>query len=166
MMRRLSLALMLTPLSACGLHPLYSGGTSGPVAGLLSSVRVAPIEGQAGWLVRTKLIDRLGAAGESAPRYRLDVKINDNLTLYGLRADRAATQERRTLRARYQLVDQATGMTLLDATAGSDVSIDAVSSEYATVAAEQTALENLSGIVADQIVARVAIYASRTAAKK
>ena len=49
---------------------------------------------------------------------------------------------------------------VLDATAGSDAGIDIVSSEYATVAAEQTALENLSDIVADQIVARLALYAS------
>jgi len=54
------------------------------------------------------------------------------------------------------------GMVLLDETAGSDASVDVVSSEYATVAAEQTSLENLSGIVADQIVARLAIYAART----
>ena len=37
------------------------------------------------------------------------------------------------------------------------------SPEYATVAAEQTALENLADIVADQITARVALYAARTA---
>jgi LPS-assembly lipoprotein len=48
---------------------------------------------------------------------------------------------------------------VLDATAGSDAGIDIVSSEYATVAAEQTALENLSDTVADQIVARLALYA-------
>ena len=41
---------------------------------------------------------------------------------------------------------------LLDATAGSDAGIDVVSSEYATIAAEQTALERLSVEVADQIV--------------
>ena len=166
MTRRLALILLLAPLSGCGLHPLYAGGSSGPVAGLLSTVQVGPIEGQPGWLVRTKLIDGLGAGGTAAPQYRLDVKLDDNLTLYGLRADQAATQERRTLRARYQLVEIATGTTVLDATAGSDVSIDTVSSEYATVAAEQTALENLSGIIADQIVARVATYASRTAASR
>jgi LPS-assembly lipoprotein len=40
--------------------------------------------------------------------------------------------------------------------------VDVVSSEYATVAAEQTSLANLSAIVADQIVARLAIYAART----
>lgn len=162
MKRRLILALLLAPLSGCGLQPLYGGGSGGPVAGLFGSVEVGPIEGQPGWLLRTKLIDRLGAGGTTAARYRLDVKLSDNLTLYGLRADRAATQERRTLRARYQLVDISSGTTLLDATAGSDVSIDTVSSEYATVAAEQTSLENLSAIVADQIVARIAIYARRT----
>jgi LPS-assembly lipoprotein len=51
---------------------------------------------------------------------------------------------------------------VLDATAGSDAGIDIVSSEYATVAAEQTALENLADTVADQIAARVGLYAART----
>jgi LPS-assembly lipoprotein len=166
MKRRLILAILLMPLAGCGLRPLYAGGSSGPVASLLGTVQVGPIEGQPGWLVRTKLVDRLAQFGSGTPRYRLDVKLEDNLTLYGLRADQAATQERRTLRARYQLVDLAAGTTVLDATAGSDVSIDTVSSEYATVAAEQTALENLSAILADQITARLAIYAARTAPKK
>jgi LPS-assembly lipoprotein len=96
----------------------------------------------------------------------LDVTLDDNITSFGLRRDQAATQERRTLRARYQLVDLRNGMVVLDDTAGSDTSIDIVSSEYATVAAEQTALEQLSGIVADQIVARLALYATRTASAK
>ena len=162
MMRRLALAPLFLLLAACGLHPLYGGGSGGQVAGLLRSVEVAPIPGQPGWLVRTKLVDRLGETGSGAAQYRLDVTLDDNLTSYGLRADRAATQERRSLRARYQLVDLANGMVVLDETAGSDASVDVVSSEYATVAAEQTALENLSGIVADQIVARLAVYAART----
>jgi LPS-assembly lipoprotein len=163
MMRRLLFLPLLMLLAGCGLHPLYSGGTAGPVAGLLRAIQVASISGQDGWLVRTKLVDRLGEAGTESPRYRLDVTLDDNITSYGLRSDRAATQERRSLRARYQLVDVSTGTVVLDETAGSDASIDVVSSEYATVAAEQTALENLSGILADQIVARLAVYATRTA---
>ncbi len=162
MMRRLAILPFLLLLSACGLHSLYGGGAGSPVSGLLRSVEVASIPGQEGWLVRTKLVDRLGETGSSTPLYRLDVTLDDNITSYGLRADRAATQERETLRARYQLVDLSNGSVLLDETAGSDASVDVVSSEYATVAAEQTALENLSGIVADQIVARLAIYAART----
>ena len=165
MMRRITLALSLLSLSACGLHPLYAGGGSGPVATTLGSVTVAPIAGQAGWLMRNKLVDRLGEGGSGSPAYRLDVTLDDNITAFGVRSDQAATQERRTLRARFQLVKLSNGMVVLDDTAGSDTSIDIVSSEYATVAAEQTALENLSSVVADQITARVALFASRTSAK-
>jgi LPS-assembly lipoprotein len=55
---------------------------------------------------------------------------------------------------------------VVDATAGSDAGIDVVSSEYATVAAEQTAAERLAESIADQIVARLGIYATRTAAAR
>jgi LPS-assembly lipoprotein len=165
MMRRPLLVLALLPLTGCGLHPLYGGGERGVVAATFRSVSVGPIAGQQGWLVRNKLRDRLGDA-VSGSFYRLDVTLDDNITAFGLRSDRAATQERRTLRARYQLVDLRSGLVVLDATAGSDAGIDIVSSEYATVAAEQTALENLAEIVADQITARLALYASRSAPAK
>jgi LPS-assembly lipoprotein len=116
--------------------------------------------------MRNKLVDRLGAGGTGTAAYRLDVTLDDNITAFGVRSDQAATQERRTLRARFQLVDLRNGTVVLDDTAGSDAGIDIVSSEYATVAAEQTALENLSDIVADQIAARLALFASRTAGAK
>ena len=161
MPRALPIAALLF-LSACGLHPLYGGGASSPVASTLRSVEVGPIAGQAGWLVRNKLVDRLGEAGQGTAAYRLDVTLDDNITAFGLRSDQAATRERRTLQARYQLVSLTTGEVVLDATAGSDAGIDIVSSDYATVAAEQTALENLSEVVADQIVGRVGLYAART----
>jgi LPS-assembly lipoprotein len=69
------------------------------------------------------------------------------------------------LRARYQLIDGTTGAQILDDTAGSDAGIDVVSSEYATIAAEDTALERLSQTVADQIVNRLALYAHRQKAR-
>jgi LPS-assembly lipoprotein len=163
MMRRVVLALALVTLSGCGLRPLYGGGSGSAVATTLGSVTVAPIGGQSGWLMRNKLVERLGAGRAGTAAYRLDVTLDDNITSFGVRSDQAATQERRTLRARYQLVDLSNGVVVLDSTAGSDAGIDIVSSEYATVAAEQTALENLTDSVADQITARLALYASRTA---
>lgn len=162
MIRAGILAFLLCALSACGLRPVYADGAGSAAATVLRSVTVGPIPGQSGWLVRTKLIDRLAPDTNGSPRFRLDVVLDDNITSFGIRRDRAATQERRTLRARYQLVEVATGTVVLDATAGSDSRFDIVSSEYATVAAEQTALEHLSEIVADQIVARLALYAVRT----
>jgi LPS-assembly lipoprotein len=164
-MRR-SFTLLLLMLSGCGLRPLYSGGSSGSVAQMMRSVSVGSIDGRSGWLMRNKLVDRLGETGSGAAAYRLDVSLDDNITAFGLRGDRAATRERRTLRARFRLVDLKNGMIVLDATAGSDAGIDIVSSEYATVAAEQTALDNLTDTVADQITARLALYASRTSEAK
>jgi len=160
MMRRLALSLLLLPLVAgCGLKPLYAGGASGTVATSLAAISVAPIPERSGWLMRNALIDRLGGEQKNAP-YRLEVDLDDDISGFGIRGDRSVTRERRTLRARYRLVQASSGLVLLDATAGSDAGIDVVSSPYATVAAEQTALERLSKVVADQIVARLALYAS------
>lgn len=155
-----SLALVLL-LPACGLRPLYGNGAGGKVAQALRTVDVAPIDGKAGWLVRNALNDRLGHDRATTAQYRLVVELDDQISGFGVRRDDAVTRERRTLRARYRLVDAARGTVLLDATAGSDAGIDVVSSEYATVAAENSALERLSQIIADQIVARVALYADR-----
>ncbi len=160
-MRRLFLLGTLLFASACGLRPLYSGGSSGPVAQSLERVEIAPIPGRAGWLVRTALEDRLGNHGSTAPRYRLEIELDDDITGYGIRSDNSVTRERRSLRARYRLVENERNTVVLDATAGSDAGIDVVSSEYATVAAEQTALERLSTELADQIVARLALFAAR-----
>jgi LPS-assembly lipoprotein len=160
MIRRFALALSLLPLLAsCALRPIYAGGASGPVASSLSAISVAPIPDRAGWLLRNALIDRLGGERQGVA-YRLEVDLDDDISGFGIRGDRSVTRERRTLRARYRLVQASSGLVLLDATAGSDAGIDVVSSPYATVAAEQTALERLSKVVADQIVARLALYAS------
>lgn len=170
-MRRLAPILALLALSGCGLKPLYSGGGKGAVVQALAGVEVAPIAGATGWLMRNALNDRLtqgqatgGQAPAPAARYRLEVELDDGIIGFGVRADNAVTRERRTLRARFRLLEASRGTVLLDATAGSDAGIDVVSSPYATVAAEQTALERLSQDVADQIVARIALYASRAAA--
>lgn len=157
------LAAVALALSGCGLHPLYSGGGSGAVATTLTRIEIGPMEGKAGWLMTNALKDRLAANG-ATPLYRLEVKLDDQIIGLGVRRDDSVSRERRTLRARYQLVDLTKGTVLLDATAGSDAGIDVVNSEYATIAAENTALERLSDIVADQIVARVALYAQRTSA--
>lgn len=161
-MKRFVLLLALA-LPGCGLHPLYVGGGDGAVASALAGVEVDAIEGKGGWLVANALRDRFAASG--TPRYRVTVRLDDQIAGLGVRADDSVSRERRTLRARWQLIDAGTGTTLLDASAGSDEGIDVVRSEYATIAAENTALERLADIVADQIAARVALYAKRTPAR-
>ena len=157
-MNKFLILLLPFALAACGLQPMYAGGGNGAVAQGLAGIDVPAIEGKAGWLVRNALVDRFAAPqGSPAPRYRLDVRLDDKLEGLGLLSDDTIARERRTLRARYQLVDLASGAILVDATAGSDAGIDVVGSDYATIAAEQTALENLAKEVADRIVTRLAL---------
>jgi LPS-assembly lipoprotein len=152
-------ALTLTlSLSACGgLQPLYGNASNPGVAQGMAAVEVGTIPGRAGWLMRNALNDRLGVAGETGARYRLDVQLDDSLQGLGVLNDDSITRERRILRARYQLIDTTNGTILLDASAGSDAGIDVVSSEYATIAAEQRALENLALNIADRMATQIAL---------
>ncbi|QTD54758.1 LPS assembly lipoprotein LptE [Parasphingorhabdus cellanae] len=162
--RQISVLLLASAmLVSCGLQPLYSGGSNGVVATQLGDVAVEPIQGKAGWLMRNALNDQLSTFEGSEAKYRLIVELDDKIAGFGVRSNDRITRERRTLRARYQLVRLSDSKVVLDATAGSDAGIDVVSSEYATVAAEETALENLSTRVADQIVKRLSLFAREQA---
>lgn len=157
-MMRILLALSaLFALAGCSLQPLYSAGTQGAVANGLAAIDVPAIPGRAGWLVRNALNDGLVAKGAATPKYRLDVRLDDQLQGLGVLGDDTISRERRTLRARYQLIDLASGDILLDASEATDAGIDVVSSEYATIAAEQRALENLSLQLANRMITRIAL---------
>lgn len=156
-MRGALVALGALMLAACGLQPMYAGAGNASIVSGLAAVDVPGIPGQAGWLVRNAINDRLSAAGEETPQYRLDIRLDDSLQGLGILGDDTISRERRTLRARYQLVDMQSGAILLDATAGADAGIDVVSSEYATIAAEQRALENLAQELANRIVTRISL---------
>lgn len=158
MLRKSGLAALLLSLAACGLAPVYSDGSRGAAAASFSEISVAAIPDRSGFLVRQALYDRLGGVREGT-RYRLEVELDDQIVAFGVRGDNSAARERRTLRARYRLVDTSNNEVVLDATAGSDSGIDRVSSNYAVVAAEEKALERLATEVARQISARLALFA-------
>ncbi len=145
-------------LPGCGLQPVYAGGSHGVAAQGLADIAIAPIPERAGFLLRGELEQRMGTTTEH-PRYRLEVELDDQILGFGIRGDNSVTRERRTLRARYKLVANATGDIVIDATASSDAGIDRVSSDYAVVAAENTALERLAQNLAEQIVIRLARFA-------
>ena len=93
-MRAIFASLALLGLSACGLQPMYAGGGNGAVAQGLAAVEVPAIPGRAGWLVRNELVDRLGAGGNAPARYRLDVRLDDQLEGLGVLGDDTVSRER------------------------------------------------------------------------
>jgi LPS-assembly lipoprotein len=164
-MRALLALLAPLALTACGLSPMYAGGGDAAVAQGIAAIDVPAIQGRGGWLVKNALDARLGIAGQTTPQYRLDVRLDDALEGLGVLNDDTISRQRRILRARYQLVELASGSVLLDATAGSDAGIDVVSSEYATIAAEQKALENLAVEIADRMATQIALTLRNRAAQ-
>jgi LPS-assembly lipoprotein len=157
-LRLLVLVPALLALGGCALSPVYGGGSASAPASLLADVAIAPIPDRAGFMVRQALVEQFGRSVET-PRYRLEVALDDQITAFGVRGDSSAARERRTLRARFRLVEAATNVVVVDDTAAADAGIDRVSSNFAVVAAETTALERLSIDVARQISARLARYA-------
>ena len=153
--------VLLLSLAACSLQPMYAGGGSGAVAQGLAGIEVPAIEGRSGWLVRNALNDRFQAGGSASSRYRLDVRLDEKLEGLGVLGNDSISRERLALRARYQLVDAESGDIMLDATDSTDAGIDVVSSEYAVIAAEQSAEERLAEDLADRITARVALALRR-----
>jgi LPS-assembly lipoprotein len=148
----------LAALAGCGLQPVYSGGSHSVAATTLDAIEIAPIPEKMGYLLTEALQRRFGERPDK-PRYRLQVDLQDEILGFGIRGDNSIARERRALRARYQLIRVTTGRVVLDATAGSDLGIDRVSSDYAVVAAESTALERLATEVARQISANIALAA-------
>jgi LPS-assembly lipoprotein len=161
-LRSAALLLALLALPGCALQPVYSGGSASAPASLLADIGIAPIPERAGFLVRQALEEQFGRAAAD-PRYRLEILLDDQITAFGLRGDSSAARERRTLRARFRLVEAATGQVVLDDTVAADAGIDRVSSNYAVVAAENAALDRLSIDLARQISARLARHARATA---
>lgn len=161
-MRAASIIAASLMLASCGLQPVYQGGANSAAAQAMASIEVAPIPDRAGFLIRNALQDRLGGAAANA-RYRLEVELDDSIEGFGIRGDDSITRERRTLRARYRLVSTDGTRTLLDATARSDAGIDVVrSSDFAVIAAENSALERLAVDLAQQIGTRLALLARTT----
>ncbi|MEE4349074.1 MAG: LPS assembly lipoprotein LptE, partial [Pacificimonas sp.] len=132
-------------------------------ASALAAITISPIPQREGFLVRQALLDRFPEG--SAARYTLDIRLDDDITGFGIRGDDAITRERRTLRARWTLTEIETGQVIIDATSRSDAGIDVVSSDYAVVAAENTALERLSEEIAADITQRIALRISQRAAR-
>ena len=115
--RIVAVAALSALLAGCNLRPLYAGGTSGVVASELGHVEIEPIAGKAGWLVRNALKDQLEAFEGQQAKYRLTVALEDKIAGFGVRSDDRITRERRTLRARYQLVRLSDSVVVLEAIA-------------------------------------------------
>lgn len=146
--------------SGCGFHSVYGGhGDDGsPVAEQLSQVAVDPISERAGQMLRNNLIDRFYGKGRPAkPAYRLAVKLRVSEEDLGVLANATTALAAIHVYGDYVLRD-AGGKTLASGTTHSTASYDKLTSQYATLAAHDGAIERTVREVGEQITGRLSLY--------
>ena len=150
-------------LCGCGFRPLYGRAENGTqVALALSQIHVATIPDRTGQKLRNFLLDGLNPKGQPArPLYILHVEQKVTRTDLGIKRDETATRALLVLLARYSLVDASGKTTLVNGTTQSTNSFNIAVSDFATLSAENDAIERAAREVSDEIKTRLALYFSR-----
>jgi LPS-assembly lipoprotein len=137
-------------LAGCGFAPAYgTGGVAGP---LRNTVDVSAPDTVAGFRLRTRISDRLGAA--TIPRYTLTVALREDQTAAAITT--AGDTTRLNLRgfADWTVTDRA-GKVLTNGNTQTFTSYSATGSTVATQAAATDAQARLAVALADMIVAEL-----------
>ena len=144
--RRAALAA-LAALAGCGFAPALAPGWRGRVA-------VEAPDTRAGFALRGRLLDRLGAPGGDAP-YRLRVALAVEPEVAAVDPAQITTRLRLEGAARYVLREAATGRERLAGTARAFAAYDATGTSVSLGASARDAEERLATILADRITARL-----------
>lgn len=155
----------LVQLAGCGFRPMYLSGGDAPgeanVGAALGDIAVAPIPDRVGQLVRNDLIYLLSRAGhDSNAAYRLNVQLTESISELAVESTGFATRANLRLDARYTLVDQAGGKSLVSGRARAVSSYNIVESSFSTLTAQNAARGRTAARIAEDIRSRLGAYFS------
>lgn len=167
--RRALLALgLLAVVPACSFRPLYGqrtasdGTASGSTVGDLSTIYIKPISDRPGQIFHNFLRDRLTPRGLPArPNYFLEVELQESTEEVAVRRDETATRANLRLQARYELLDSNDKDVLFRGASQTITSYNIITSQFATLSAENDARERGLRELADDLRTQIAVYFSR-----
>ncbi len=142
-------------LTGCGFTPMYA--TPGLSAGL-SSIEVVAPQGRVGFLLREDLDDALGHNKAAAPRWRLEMTVDQSRSPRGLTVEDVAERYVLAISVSYKLTDTSTGKVAHAGVVNSQVSYDAADAPYAAIAARQDTQERVASDAARKIQIDVAAW--------
>lgn len=148
--RRFVLALPAV-LAGCGFTPVY--GPGGAAEGLRGKVDVDPPRDTVGFELVRQLEDRFGLPDQA--EYRLTAEVFLSEEELGITPDQEITRFNVLGRARFALIELASGDTVTNGAVTNFTSYSATGTPFATQTARQDARDRLMGTLADQIVARL-----------
>ncbi len=149
-LRAVGAIIIVATAFGCRFEPLH--GTA--VTAALTEIEVPPIAGNAGEVLRDALIDRLHPNGETpaARRYRLNVTLTSKSLPLVIDQSTFIRRYDVHLRARYHLVEIATGRELGTAEHNTHVNHGVIPNEiYSTLVASQAALRRAADLLASVI---------------
>lgn len=162
--RRAALALLAAGLALAGcsdVRPLYGSldGNS-PVAARMASVDVQLADSRVSQRIRNELLFAFYGGGEPAqPAYRLNLRINEASVPVGVeRLTDVPSAYLLQLSASYQLVEIATGKTVMTGSSFSNASYDFSQQRFANVRAQRDAENRVANAIAADIRTKIAAH--------
>lgn len=148
-------------LSACGFEPLYGtageGGASHPTEVLLGQVKVETIRNREGQILHNYLLDRLNPRGVPGnPDYFLSSQISSSTTSLGVKRDDTTT--RASVRVEVDFVLRSKNGKSINFSARRVSGYSETESEYASLVAEQDAIDRSLREIANDVRLRVGTY--------
>ena len=142
-------------LGACGFTPMYA--TPGVPAGL-SSIDVKAPQGRVGFLLRQDLDDALGHDKLAAPRWRMEMTIDQTRDPRGLTLQDVAERYVLGILVSYKLIDASSGKVVHSGKVASQISYDAADAPYAGIAARQDSQQRAASDAAQKIEIQLAAW--------
>ena len=161
-------ALLPVGLAGCGFRPLYKppAADASPadraVADDLASISVATIPNRQGQELRNRLQDMLQmpGSGGSSGKYVLYVGLGEFQQSLAVRLTGLATRANLYMNATYNMVDSATGGSVLTGSSVGIASYDLLDQDFATLTAINDARSRVIERLADNIRNRLAVHFS------
>lgn len=170
-MHKLKILSFVLALSACGFEPLYVERQSGEkwyykgefdtsITEEIAQIKVEPIAGRVGQLVRNDLLDSFTPKGmPDKPKYRLEITdIEENTAKQAMRDDITATRERVEYKLKYTLYDASNGEKLVSGDTLALLGYDIMANPYSTTFSQKKIEKDAAKIMSNDISLRIGAY--------
>jgi LPS-assembly lipoprotein len=168
--RVLSFVFVAFILTSCGFRPMYGDAAQSKMSAQKNGgydVAISVIPDQTGQYLRNLLIDRMYQNGyPQSPRYQLNVApISELEQSLAIAKSAESTRSQLRLTTRLELIDNATGASVLSRDVMAISSYNILVSEFATRVTEENARTNAINDLARQIELQLGLYFNRAGDK-
>ena len=151
----------LAVLQGCGFRPLYGDSSTGGSSAEFALIKVEPIKGRIGQLLRNHLRTAFNPKPRTQkPRYLLRTRVTQGTSSLAVKKSAFATRANLKVTANFELLNAATAKPIFSAKRSITVSYNILDSEYATLAAEKDARIRAVRELSEDIRIQLGVYFS------